>query len=161
MKTIQLTNGQTAIVDDEDFAALSRFNWFAKRDKHTWYAARTSSRLDGPRKTLRMHREILGTRDPAALVDHKDGDGLNNVRSNLRIATPLQNARNVLRSTRMKRGACKGVQDVPSGFVARIRINKRLVYLGTFSTEQLASAAYNSAALRHFGEFAAVNSGAE
>jgi hypothetical protein len=59
MKTIPLTQGKVALVDDEDYPELSKFRWCAVRHRNTWYAVRGES-ADGRRLTVRMHRQILG-----------------------------------------------------------------------------------------------------
>ncbi len=86
MKSIPLSRGLVALVDDEDLEALNRFKWSA-----------TSFRTSGPyavrkegRRMVLMHRELLC----ADLVDHVDGNGLNNQRANLRPASPSENVHN-------------------------------------------------------------------
>lgn len=91
---------------------------------------------------------------PANQVDHKDGNSLNDCWSNLRLATPTQNAWN--HKTRAKASALPmGVRSNPSGsYSARLAVNKRMLQLGTFDTPQEAAAAYQSAREVHYGEFA-------
>src|SRR5689334_17780885 len=90
-KIIKLTQGKIALVDDEDFDFLNKWKWHANSNgrKNIFYAKRLDSN-----KIVSMHRVILSITDPKIIVDHKDGDGLNNQRSNLRIATPSQNNAN-------------------------------------------------------------------
>lgn len=89
-RIIILTQGKTAIVDDRDYNVLSRFRWHANSCNGHWYA---TTRLPSQRtncKTTRMHRMILA--EPGGLeVDHINGDGLDNRRCNLRVATHAQN----------------------------------------------------------------------
>ena len=104
-----------------------------------------------------MHREIA-----LAMivddVDHQDGDGLNNQRNNLRPATRQQNMRNGFKragcSSQFK-GVCWAKREAK--WVAKIRVNKRLLHLGYFIQEHLAAAAYSDAAKQFFGEFARTN----
>lgn len=159
MKAIQLTQGQFATVDDSDYDWLNQWKWHAHWNKCTrsFYARRHSAYSACPkRKTLFMHREILGLSygDPR-IGDHKDASQtLNNSRSNLRIATRAQNTQNQ-RAYQAKRVHLKGVSATKNGkFYARIRIDGKLVCLGTRSTPEGAHALYRDAALEHFGEFA-------
>ena len=162
MKKVPLTRGLVAIVDDEDFDKVASRLWHVLEGPHTFYAQSSACGEDGP--TL-MHRFLLGV-DASSLVDHRDGDGLNNTRGNLRIANSLQNARNQRRrAPRIINGlvAFKGVEAIPNAtpksrqWKASIRVNKRRIYLGSFFTECEAAAAYNKAALLYFGEFANLN----
>ena len=88
MKTIRLSNGRQAKVDNCDFKRLMRFRWFPCKSANTTYALRNVIR-DGHRSTLSMHRMILG--EPPILVDHRNGDGLDNRRQNLRKANGHSN----------------------------------------------------------------------
>lgn len=87
------------------------------------------------------------------ITDHIDGNGLNNVRDNLRLATRSQNLGNSRLSIRNKFGL-KGVSAFRDGFMAGITVNKQRIYLGVYETPELAHAAYVVAAKEHFGEFA-------
>ena len=100
MKSVRLTQGKEALVDDADYDRVGAHKWFAVQRPgcQTWYAARNSSRANGPRRQILMHREIMGITDPAIEVDHRDRDGLNNTRGNLRTCTQAQNSYNRRRS---------------------------------------------------------------
>lgn len=155
MKTIPLSQDQYALVDDEDFSELTKFRWFAMWDKNTkqFYAAR-NVRSDGPRpwRTLRMHSAIMRAK-PRQWIDHRDGNGLNNQKSNLRFATGAQNAQNKkCRADNPLR--IKGVSIEEGKFRARIRVGGVLKHLGLFSSAEAAHAAYCVAAQKHFGDFA-------
>ena len=92
MATIKLTRGKEAIVDDADHAWLNQWKWCALKSKYTFYAIRAV----GPRsekKYLYMHRVITGAPD-GKVVDHDDGDGLNNRRENLKVCTQAENGIN-------------------------------------------------------------------
>jgi hypothetical protein len=149
MKTIALNRGMVSVVDDADFPLVSLYGWHARISCGIWYAVSTS------RPQVRMHRLILGF--PDSLIDHRDRDGLNNRRSNLRLATNSQNMMN-----RIKRVAgtskFKGVCRVLSGkWQARITINHRRTVIGRFQNERDAAWCYDFAALGLFGDFARTN----
>lgn len=156
MKEIPLTRGFVALVDDEDFEELARHRWCVRIFKpQSIYAGRAITTPDGPRRQQQvlMHRVILG--DPPAAVSHIDGDGLNNQRSNLRVATAAQvqySKRPLGRSSKYK-----GVWTQYGAWKARVRQNGVPNYLGTFRTEAEAALAYDRAAREHFGEFARLN----
>ena len=152
MRLILLTQGAHAVVDDVDYDRLSRFKWKLIKDGDRRYAYRE----DG--KTLiGMHQDILGVKQ-GVLIDHRNGDGLNNTRSNLRYATRSQNQAN---STRRKSSNAssryKGVSLDPARWIARIKVGRKPIYVGAFLTEEAAARAYDAAAREHFREFAEVN----
>ena len=93
MKEIPLTQGMVALIDDEDFERVITINWHASlsKDHNTYYAM---GYLTG-RKHIAMHRIILGANNPQILIDHIDGNGLHNWRSNLRMTN---NSVNILNS---------------------------------------------------------------
>ena len=92
---------------------------------------------------------------PDAEVDHRDRNGLNNRRSNLRLATDLQQAAN--RTTPTNAAGFRGVAVRGKRFEARINVNKKYVSLGRFASAELAARAYDKAAFKQFGEFAVLN----
>jgi hypothetical protein len=158
-KRIPLTRGQFAIVDDDDFEWLSQWKWHAQPNESRGFYA---NRHDDQGRLVAMHRLINDTPE-GFVTDHRDGNGLNNRRSNLRTATQLQNMMN----RHGKRGGTsrhKGVwaDNSPRNrkpWRAAIRVNGRLKYLGRFHTEDEAGAAYAAAAAEHFGEFARTTKG--
>lgn len=155
MKRIQLTQGKFALIDDEDFEWLNQWKWFANKIRHTWYAGRNrhKSEVLGP-STIYMHRELCS----GDMVDHRDRNGLNNRKSNLRNCSNQQNVYNSkIRSdnTSGLRGVC---WDQQSGkWRASIRVTGKLVYLGSFSNKSKAAKIYNEAALKYQGSFAHLN----
>lgn len=163
MREISLTQGQVAIIDDEDYARVSQFTWRYWWDttggQGSGYAVRSVRQVDGRYKTLGMHRFILGYecgRYPQ--VDHRDGDGLNNRRSNLRACTQSQNNQNLVRKHPNTSSRFLGVSIRPQGtWRASIWVDRRQICLGTFQTEEAAAASYNRAARFHWGEFARLN----
>lgn len=150
-REIALTKGRVAIVDDEDFDALSAYRWSAataksKNSKHT-YASRR-----GAKSPIYMHREILGA--PKGLrVDHINGDGLDNRRCNLRLCTNSQNLANQM-AVRNPTGF-KGVTPAWAGRWRAQGHNRKA--LGTFDTVEEAARAYDDYARSAFGAFARLN----
>lgn len=151
-----------AIVDDED-ADLALLNWQVKifKGKNLFYAGRGVKRpKTRMNDDIRMHRVILQRTLPFPLqsndfVDHIDGNGLNNQRSNLRLATNAENVRNSKRPERNKTGA-KGVcvhKKFPDKFYAQITHNGKKIYLGLFDTLEEAKAAYDTKGKELRGEF--------
>lgn len=158
MKTIPLTQGKFAIVDDADFAELSKYRWYVKKEPHTSYAAADVGGRKN-RKRLRMHRLIMNAMKGFD-VDHINHNGLDNRRCNLRICTRRQNIRNTLkRFGSISTSKYKGVhwRKDSSRWQARIFNGSRQVSLGHFDTEVDAAKAYNKAASEYFGEFAKLN----
>lgn len=151
-KQIQLTQGQVAIVDDEDFALVYGRKWYAHKNKNTYYA---KTWVAGENKTISMHRLILGNSE--LVTDHIDGDGLNNTRKNLRRCTRQQNGRNqVVRTYPGKASRYKGV-FLDRKWKAQITVNGKYKFLGRFENEIDAAHAYDKAAKELFGEFARLN----
>jgi len=150
---IPLTRGQVAIVDAADYDSLEQWKWtaFWNPSGKTFYAVRRTSRKEGKRRTIYMHREICG--DPAGLiVDHRDHNTLNNQRSNLRLATSFQSARNQRRHTDNKSGA-KGVMQRGRKWITQIMIDGKNTWK-SFATREQAVEAYAALAKAHHGEFA-------
>jgi hypothetical protein len=106
-----------------------------------------------------MHRFILGATDRKVKVDHKDRDGLNNQRYNLRPSTNGQNNMNSSKRSDGNSSKYKGVcwHKRYGKFQAGIKLNGRSKYLGMFTDELQAALAYDAAAREHFGEFALCN----
>jgi hypothetical protein len=156
-RMIKLTKGYFAIVDPEDYQDLIKYSWRAavQPDGQVYAAAYIGGgRKNG--KQVYMHQMILGF--PGSKVDHRNGNGLNNRRYNLRTATDSQNQMNK-RIGRNNTSGFKGVSFQKSArkFKAYIRKEGKLHHLGLFMTAEEAAAAYNRKALELFGEFASLN----
>lgn len=156
-REIVLTRGKVAIVDAADYEWLNQWQWHARSDGYVWYAARHERLPDGTQVTIRMHRQILGA-VPGALVDHCDMNGLNNRRSNLRLASMQENQRNRNAQSNNTSGY-KGVSwhQRHGKWYAHITVDGRRKHLGHFDTAEEAANAYNEAACIHYGEFARLN----
>lgn len=148
MKTILLTRGKYATVDDEDYEELNQYNWQAAPSRTgNWYARRRRSnaeQTDGLGYFAYMHQRVLGC---GRGVDHIDGDGLNNQRANLRRADQSVNNQN----KKKKAGTSSQYLGVswwaPSGkWKAQVKVPKgKVTYLGLFTEEVEAALAYDSA----------------
>jgi hypothetical protein len=155
MKTLQLTQGMVAIIDDSDYEAVSQFSWRVQRNKNTFYAMRHVY-ANGKRTSQYLHRYLLNPSNGIE-VDHEDGNGLNNVRLNLRLATDTQQSHNQRRRPSIKVNRYKGVSRTHGRYQARIQVGKQRIGLGCFPTDVAAAQAYDRAALIHFGEYASLN----
>lgn len=162
---IPLTQGQIALIDDEDYDLISKFKWHykvkSKKWHHSGYAAHTIySVKDGKCRydTLFMHQLLIECPDGTE-PDHKNGNGLDNRRSNLRIATKQQNNWNKSSIAPKKRSKYKGVyRRSTNSWCAYIGgDNKKPKHIGCFPTELDAARAYNVEATKRFGEFARLN----
>ncbi len=158
MKEIPLTRGMVALVDDEDFEWLSRWKWrccnCSGGEVKKIYAI-TNNNSATKRSTVRMHRLIFGTTD--LFVDHIDGNGLNNQRSNLRPCTNGQNMMNQSKAHRFYLFKGVGFHKRNKRWHAAIKKDKKSIHLGYFDFSVDAAIAYNEAAKRLFGEFASLN----
>lgn len=155
MKTIPLSNGGFVIVDDADYDKLIKFKWHGRRKEKVYYAVRGKYIKETRKRTKElMHRMILGLNDPKVLVDHVNGDGLDNRRSNLRICNGTENTRNSRRSCHNTTGF-KGVSlNKRTGkFTARIMADNKRLFLGYFMTAEEASKVYNDKAKELFKSF--------
>lgn len=159
MAQIQLTKGYFSIVDEADLPLLTHHKWWPakikKRHKEYVYA---STRING--KSVRMHRLLMGL-EPGnnMVVDHIDGDTLNNSRTNLRICTRSENSHNSAKISYAHTycSRYKGVRKFREGWNSASVENGVKTYLGTFKHEVLAAIAYNKHVRTHRGEFARPN----
>jgi len=159
MKKIKLTQGQYALVDDEDFEDLNKYKWIAQYSSctKTYYVKRHSHRECGKPKHLQMHRVIMNAKK-GQVIDHINGNTLDNRKENLRIATYSQNRGNSKRY-RNNTSGYKGVSwnKNRQRWEACIGYQNKYIYLGLYTTKEEAALAYNEAAKKYFGEFANLN----
>ncbi len=154
MKLIPLTQGKVAIVSDEDYEHLCTFKWHADKKGLTFYAARSLKREKGkPRQQVYMHQSVAGSKR----IDHRDGNGLNNQRDNLRACSQMHNSRNRVGTVHTSpfKGVCWATEK--KKWKAYIRVNYQRINLGYYIDPTLAAIAYDLSAMQHFGEFAKTN----
>jgi hypothetical protein len=158
--TIHLPCGRTAIIDAADVERCRALLWRSRPAKHTIYACATVTRGE-VKTTIGLAPFVLGISDPKREVDHRDHDGLNNRRGNLRRCTRSQN---IMNSKNRKHGYIvsrfRGVHfnhTKKNPWSARINVRGRRYHLGAYPSERKAALAYDAAARKRCGEFATVN----
>jgi len=152
---VTLTKGNEAIIDAESAALVCMHNWYSKPDKHTSYAIRNETFGDRQIK-IAMHRLIMQAKD-GIFVDHINGNGVDNRKENLRLATRGENARNQRISVANTSGF-KGVSwdKKTDTWQAAIMVNSKTVFLGRFPVLQDACSAYRLASADLHGDFGRV-----
>jgi len=164
MKTIELTQGYVALVDDKNFDKLNAFKWYAQEVKKddgsilNVYAVRNIYLPNGKRTKQSMQRFIKGITDPKVQVDHFDHNGRNNLESNLRVATDAENSHNQRLHTNNVSGY-KGVSwsEETKKWRASIKVDNHNKHLGLFIDILDAAEAYDIAAIKYFGRFSFTN----
>jgi hypothetical protein len=134
--------------DDLDYAKFNQYNWWTYKHRNTRYARGENK---GSRETILLHN-LVNPPPEGYINDHKNGNGLDNRKENLRLATRGQN-----RANSATKREFKGVYKSGNRFKAIIVKDKKQHYLGTFETAKDAALAYNKAAIQKHGEFARVN----
>jgi hypothetical protein len=176
MKKIKLSDGYNgedrrlfALVDDADFEEINKFSWyplFSKNDPAIRAIRSVKDKVTKKKSAIYMHRQILGAIDDKNhVVDHINGNCLDNRRSNLRLCLHKENTRNARKrlyksgkktSSRYK-GVCLATYYKKPAWFANIRSEGKQYYLGTFPSERLAAKAYDKKAQELHGEFARLN----
>ncbi len=159
MMIIQLANDRGQVmVDDDDYETLSSHSWclYEGGGNRQRVYAQANVKVDGVWRRVFMHRFILGL-GRGQRCDHRDNNGLNNQRSNLRLASRGQNQHNS--GSRGGTSRFKGVcwSKSCSKWLAQIMANKRRCYLGVFEDEEDAARAYDAKAKELHGDFAKLN----
>jgi len=157
-KIIPLTQGQVAVVDAEDYDWLSQWKWYSKKHQDTFYA-QCHAWIRGRRVCLLMHREILGYLfKDGKWGDHKDRNGLNNLRANLREITHNLNRHNS-KLNRDNKSGYRGVHwcRTCKKWVVMATVNGRQKTLGRFSDLLIAAKVYDTAVIARWGIDAVIN----
>lgn len=153
MKFIELSKGKVAIVDDEDYKSLSIYKWSYNSKGYAW----RSIKGENKRTYILMHRFIMGAKADE-LIDHKNGNRLDNRKCNLRICTRSQNNCNQRLQAREKTSKFKGLTITKSkNWQVQISFCNNHKSLGTFTNEIAGANAYNYYAKKYHGEFACLN----
>ncbi len=152
MKKIKLTQGEYALVDDEDFEELNKYKWHCQRYANSNYAKRWNKNKKP--NTINMHRQITNCPDNMQ-IDHINGDGLDNRKRNLRICTQQQNGLNILKT---KKESTTGIRCVSynkktNKYCPYIYLNGKRKRLGAFDDIEDARVAYIRASLKYYGDF--------
>lgn len=167
MREMPLDGGHVALVDDADYEPLSGFSWHVSASRSGKAYVVRNNKKGLHRTTVRMHRQILGITDSAVHIDHRNGDGLDNQRSNLRIANNSENGAN--RRVVLSRHGFKGIHYIPytqnkgrrwtrrKPWKATLTRDYKVIHIGYFETAIEAATAYDLAAVQYFGAFAATN----
>lgn len=153
-KSIPLTRGKFAIVDDEDFEELSKHKWYCSI---AGYAIRSIYVGRKQQTKIWMHREIIHT-PPDMQTDHINGNRLDNRRGNLRICTSCGNSKN----RKLNKNNISGFKGVAwdkkhKRWWVHIKTNGNQKHLGYFDDTVQAAHAYDEAAKKYHGEFARLN----
>jgi hypothetical protein len=160
MALIPVGRNQYAIVDDDDYEFLMQWEWHAELQRNAAFVRYYVMRMEGPRgdsHRIYMHREILKA-PKGILVDHGDGDGLNNRRSNIRLATKSNNQWNrgpSRRNTSGHKGITwdKSMQKWKAALMHTENGSKRTINIGRYESKEEALRAYRNVAMRMRGEF--------
>lgn len=143
-REIPLTRGRVALVDRADYDALARHKWntVGPRDPRRQYVGRNASRRAPPPRGIYMHRVVSGA-GPGDVVDHLNGNTMDNRRSNLRVGTHADNARN---KAAWREGRVVGCYQTKSGrWRVHVGANHHTLYVGRYETQEDAHAAFRSA----------------
>jgi hypothetical protein len=161
MEPVQIkvgTSGDVALVNAADAARVRKYRWQLHKSDGPLRYARAEFWVNRKRLRLSMHRLVMDAR-PGQVLDHIDGNGLNNQRANLRFCTHAENLRNRRKRLASEQNPYKGVYLRQKGWLCIIRdpTLKQQMVIGVFDDPVTAAKAYDEVAARLFGEFASLN----
>lgn len=142
-------------IDPCDVSKIIGFNWRIFKIGNTSYVKSFKYSGGKPKETYYLHRLIMGvSKDTDMVVDHIDGNGLNNRKSNLRL---LKRGQNATRQVNRERNGIMGVEKSGNLFFVRIKHDGKRYYIGKFNDEVMAGMAYDKAAIYFRGDLAILN----
>lgn len=146
----------TVIIDDDDFDKIKDFSWCVNETRKGGNIYATA-RLKGNRKNIRMHRILIDIPE-GKIIDHINGNTLDNRKSNLRTCNYSENLMNCKKRGKVT-SKYKGVyyDKINKRWSCSIKLNKKDIWIGRFKTEDEAGLAYNEKAIHYFKEFARLN----
>ena len=154
---VELTKGFVSLFSPEEGPYLGRWNWCVKTEGRNWYAIRKRGiSINGVKHKfdVAMHRVLLPL-PHGWTVDHRNGNGLDNRKDNLRPATVALNNQN--QKPRNTSSPYKGVAKAQGKWRAAISVGGQFYYLGNHETQEAAARAYDAKAVELLGEYARLN----
>jgi hypothetical protein len=154
MAQLRLSNGDTALIDDEDLDRVKHRTWHRHFSRGRYSRVVTTFKNENGKTSYVMLHRLVFNAQKGQIVDHINGNTLDNRKSNLRIVTPGQSMCN--------RGAdggrrFKGITYAVGKYQACISHEGKDYYLGRFTTAEEAARAYDRKAMELHGEFARLN----
>lgn len=158
VKLIALSENKFAIIDEDDYLLVKDFKWYLDKTS-AGYRARGRQKKAPRCSPVLMHRLIMDA-TKGMTIDHRNGNGLDNRRENLRLCTVGQNNMNRRRLQNSNTSGHRGVHwDKSRGrWIADISVNNKVVHLGRFEKLEDATLAYKCASIQHYGEFSPMDS---
>lgn len=153
-----ISNVYVCFVDADQAPILGIWSWYAFHNNGNTYVMRSTSRtVAGERIGLQQYlHALLCPAKPGLVVDHKNGNGLDNRQDNLEPVTSVINTHRQ-RKKKSASSKYKGVSLFRGRWRVTLQKDRRQIYIGAFQTEEEAAAAYNQAAVRVFGRYARLN----
>lgn len=144
---IPLTQNQVTVIDLEDYELVRKYKWSAAKYKNSFYAVNSTYISKTKKCNIKLHRLIMNF-PKNMMIDHIDGNGLNNCKSNLRVCTAQQNTWNLKRIN-----LDRSLYLFPNNkWQVKIRINGKMTHLGMFSTKEEAREIRNKNIIKHRGK---------